>query len=257
MAIITLDKPLCILDIESTGLSVGEDRIVSLALLKILPDGSDSVLEIFCNPKIRMREEVIKIHGISNKQAATFKSFKEQAEEIHNYIQGCDLAGYNLVQFDVPMLYEEFYRAGIEWDLTGVQIIDAGNIFKKKEERTLSAALHFYCNRLHDGAHSALADVLATKDVLYAQTNHYEDLGGLSVGELAQYSNLDKLPRVDIAGYIRMDNNEYVYGLKSKEGIRIKDDIGFAKWMLQKDFPVNTKLHLNRILQGMHKERLF
>lgn len=253
-----LTRNLILLDVESSGLDTNADRIVSLAMVKLYPEGDTSKLEIFANPGIRIRPEVTSIHGISNEQAATFKTFKEQAQEVHQYLQQSDLAGYNCVNFDIPIIWEELYRAGIEWDLTGIKIVDVGNIFKKKEPRDLSTAVQYYCGKPHTGAHTALADTLATQEVLNAQLDRYEELRNMTVAELSAFSNMDKLPRVDLAGNIRLNSEgEYVYGLKSKAGVRIKDDPGFGNWMLQKSFPINTKIHLSKILRSFHKEKLF
>lgn len=247
-----LQRPLCIFDIEATGLSPERDRIVQLAITKITGKSPERTLDILCNPGMLMSDEVIAIHGITNEAVANLPGFEHHADEVFSFIRDCDLVGYNLLNFDVPMLWEELYRAGITWDLTNTRIIDVGNIFKKKEERSLEAAVMFYCDRVHSGAHRARGDVEATLEVFNAQRRRYEDVGLMDVDELHAYSKLERIPRVDLAGKIGIDKDgDYVYLLHSKRMVKVKDDLGFGEWMLKRDFPENTKMHLTRILDAI------
>lgn len=238
-----MNRPLCTFDIEATGVDVAKDRIVSIAALI---GGEEH--EWLVNPGCLMTDEVIAIHGITNEMVADKPLFAAIAREVHEMIKGCDLCGFNLLNFDVPLLWEEFRRSGIEWNLDGVNIIDVGNIFKKKEERTLSAAVKFYLGREHDSAHDAAGDVRATYEVLGAQLNRYDDLEWMDHSELAAFSAFDK--RVDLAGKIILnDKGEPIYNIGQSKGKRVVDDPGFGRWMLTKDFSENTKQHLRRLLK--------
>lgn len=242
-----LERPIAFFDIEATGVDVAKDRIVSLFIRRLYPDGSQSALSWMFYPGFDMSPEVIAIHGITNEAVHGCPRFESSALEVHGAITGCDLGGFNLLNYDVPLLWEELFRAGIKWNLTGVNIVDVGNIFKKKEERTLSAGVRFYCGRNHDGAHSAEADVDATIDVLDAQLKRYQELNALSMDKLAEFSQFDR--RVDLAGkLVRNDQGAVVYNFGNSKGVRIQDDIGFARWMLGKDFTENTKQTLRSLL---------
>lgn len=251
--IVALKKPIVFFDIEGTGLSPERDHIVSVALLKVTSQASSGTwLNVVCNPGVIMSDETVAIHGITNESVADKPMFPAVAATVFSFVNGCDLAGYNLLNYDVPILWEEFYRAGLTWDLQDCQMIDIGNIFKKKEQRSLSAAVEFYCGRRHENAHEAQSDAQATLDVLEAQLQRYPDLSEMTVREMSEYSRLDKLPRVDLAGKIAIDaSGDYVYGLHSKRGVKVKDDPSFGDWMLRKDFSQNTKMHLRRILDDL------
>lgn len=253
--ILQLERPLCFFDIESTGVETQSDRIVSLSILKITPEdflrseSEEWFNEIF-NPIILIPKEVTAIHGITNEMVADKPRFQERAAAIHSFLAGCDLAGYNLSNFDVPILWEEFNRAGIIWDLTGVRILDVSNIFRKKEQRTLTAAVKFYCGRELTDAHDARADVTATRDVLLGQLQRYPDLTGLSVEGLCAFSK--EGDRVDLAGTIIRDNDgDYAYTHKRVRGVKVIDDPGYASWMLKSDFSANTKVVLEQILSEL------
>jgi DNA polymerase-3 subunit epsilon len=243
------DRPLIVFDVEATGVDPAKDRIVSLAALRMceLEDPQPQTMSLIFNPQVEMSEDVIAIHGISNLTASIHGTFVDGAVQVYSFFAGCDLAGFNLINFDVPILYEEFARAGIEWDLDGVRILDAGNIFKKKEQRTLAAAVKFYCGGEHTGAHNADADVMATLAVLKAQLKRYPDLGEMTVEQLAEFSRFDN--RVDLAGkIIRNAQGEPVYNIGKSKGVRVVDDWGFGYWMLDKDFTSETKSVIRRIL---------
>jgi DNA polymerase III subunit epsilon len=246
-----LTRPLVILDIEATGVEVSRDRIVTLYCLKVVPGGIEFELDIKCNPGIQMTEEVIAIHGITNEMVKNWPPFEEYARNVLDFINGCDICGFNAASFDAPMLFEEFLRAGLEWNLEGISIVDPGTIFKKKEERSLTAAVKFYCKRTHDGAHGAKADVLATRDVLYAQLNRYEDLADMGVVELGKYSMTDKdgNERVDLNGTIvRNKEGVPVFNTKRNKGVPVTSDTGYASWIIRSDFPTQTKRTICKIL---------
>lgn len=252
---IRLQRPACVIDVEATGLDWVKDRIVQLAIVTL---DSSSCLEheYFFNPGFLMNEEVIKVHGITNETTCLGPPFSDFAGEIFERLQDKDLIGFNLMGLDVPMLWEELYRAGYTWDLTGIRMIDAGNIFKKKEERSLSAAVSFYLDREHDAAHNALGDVVATLEVLSAQLGRYLDLNQMSVDELAEFSLLGK--RLDFANKIVVGSDgrpTYNIGQRSK-GCAVEDDLGMAYWMLDRDFPENTKMILRGIIQQVESRQI-
>lgn len=246
-----LKKPLVTFDLETTGLDLSRDRIVSIAMTKLMPDNTEISLEFLINPAMPMSEEVIAIHGITNEQLFHLPFFSYFAPSIYEFIKDCDLLGYNLLNFDVPMLAEHFYREGIHnWPSLDTQIIDAGNIFKKMEPRNLAAALQFYCGKEHAEAHTAGGDVAATIKVFKGQLNRYPDLGN-DVEALAAFSKMDD--RVDLAGKIAKDKDgDYIYNFSANKGTKVRDNIGFAYWILQRDFPFNTKLVLQQILKEVH-----
>ena len=259
-----LEKTLCFIDIESTGVDPSKDRIIDIGVFArsdifVFPlktgDGYRSEMSWRVNPDIPIPSEATACHGITDEDVKDCPSFKDVAPEIHRAISGCDLAGFNLMQFDIPLLWEEFDRSGIQWNLDGVRVIDAKNIFFKKEQRTLSAAMQFYCEEEHTEAHGALADATATAKVLAAQLNRYSDLSGMSIGELAAFCQMEENPRIDLAGrLVRGKDGDAIYAFGPKKGSKVKDDIGFARWMLGKDFSRNTKIAVERELDRIMKE---
>jgi DNA polymerase-3 subunit epsilon len=243
-----LDRPLVFFDLETTGLSVASDRIVEISFLKVYPEFLDthSWTERL-NPTIPISESARQVHGISEKDVAEKPTFKERARQFYKYLQGCDLAGFNCRQFDVPMLAEEFLRCRIPFPTVETRIVDVGVIFKKYEKRTLAAALQFYCQKELTDAHAAEADTLATFEVLLAQLQRYTNLAR-AVKELDQLSSFG-VTTVDWAGKIcRDEDGDYCYNFSSKKGMKVKDHPGLAEWMLQHDFTLDTKQHVRRIL---------
>jgi DNA polymerase-3 subunit epsilon len=245
-----LTRPLVFFDVETTGVDPAKDRIVTFSALKIFVDGKSHCLNAEFNPGFAMKLEVIAIHKITNEQAALWPPFTTHAKAIWSYFQGCDLAGYNLLNFDVPILWEEFNRVGIKWDLTGVNIVDVGNIFKIKERRTLEAAVKFYCGREHSEAHGSRADAAATYAVLEGQLKRYADLSELPVSTLAQFSRMDE--RFDLAGKIVKDKDgDPCYAFGKSKGVKVRDDLSYAQWMLKSDFSEQTKMVLRGIIEDI------
>ena len=247
-----LTKSIIFFDIESgcPGLNPdpARDKIVTLAAHKIRASEKFGLRKWYFNPGFAMRPENIECHGITNEVAAGFPLMtKEHALDIHQFLKDCDLGGFNILNYDVPLLWEECYRVGVELDFEGVAMVDVGNIFKMKEERSLSAAVKFYCGREHKGAHDASNDVDETVSVFEAQLLKYPDLGEMSIPDLAKFSQFD--PRVDLAGKIVLnDKGIAVYNFGNSKGVPVVDDQGFARWMLGKDFSENTKRALRKIL---------
>jgi DNA polymerase III subunit epsilon len=260
-----LTRPLCVLDIEATGLEITRDRIVTLAIIKLHPDGKQTPYAFMCNPGFTMSPEVIAIHGITDDMVADSPSFSDLGANVRSVLDGCDLAGFNLTGFDLPLLWEEFHRSGIEWDLTDVAIVDASAIFRKLEPRDLTSALSFYCGMEHSEAHNAMGDVMATIDVLKKQlagdkddavrlidASQYKPLSSMTVKELSDFCAMEKdgSRRLDLAGTIMLNKDGVpVFGTKRNRGVPVEHDMGYAEWMIYKaDFPTQTKHVIRRVL---------
>lgn len=244
---IQTDKILCVFDLETTGVNIASDRIVQFAAHVILPDGSSRDYNMLINPGVPIPPGATEVHHITDEMVKDAPLFEDVADEIFDIVNGAVLVGYNLLNFDIPLLAEELLRADLS--MPECSVIDAGNIFKKKEERTLSAAVKFYCGREMEGAHDALNDVHATRDILFAQLERYPDLPK-TVEELHEFSRFgDK--RVDFAGKFAYDADGdviYTFGKDSK-GKKVKLDTGLCRWMLDKDFTRDTKSHAERLLE--------
>lgn len=241
-------KPIAFFDLETTGTDTAKDRIVSIAVVKVQPTLLQVLdkKEAFINPTIPIPPGATDVHGITNEMVADKPTFSAYAKSLFELLKECDMAGYNILNFDVPLLAAEFERCGIVWPLPGTHFIDSYIIFAEKEKRDLSAAVRFYTGKDHEGAHGALADVMGTLGVLAGQINRYEDLQGLDTAGLhaACMGN-----RVDLAGKIVKDDQGVpVYGFGKDKGKRIKENQGFALWMLKQDFPAETKRAINSIL---------
>lgn len=244
-----LSRPLIFFDIEATGLSTIHDRIVELSLVKVFPDGTDEVHTLRFNPTIPISPEASAVHGISDEEVESCPTFKEKAAELNDYFADCDLAGYNSNVFDIPMLVEEFLRAGIDFDTTTRSFIDVQTIFHKMEPRTLTAAYKYYCNKDLVAAHSAEADTLATYEVLKAQLDRYAEVQN-EVSWLAQFTRRNN--NVDLAGRIVMnEDNVEVFNFGKYRGRPVADilryDRGYFDWIMQGEFPQNTKQVLMRL----------
>jgi DNA polymerase-3 subunit epsilon len=238
-----LKRPIVFLDLETTGVNVGTDRIVEIALLKIHPDGEREEICMKINPTIPIPLESSLIHGIYDEDVKDADTFKSVSKAIQTFISNADLAGYNSNKFDIPLLIEEFFRADIELDVTGIKLIDVQNIFHKLEQRTLSAAYKFYCDKSLVNAHSAAADTIATFEVLEAQLEKYDELEN-DVEFLSKFSTVNK--NVDFAGRIVMnDKGEEVFNFGKHKGRPVRDvfkkEPSYYDWMMKGDFPTNTR----------------
>ncbi len=243
-----LTKPLCFFDLETTGRDIATARIVSISVIKINPDGSTEGKSTMVNPLVPIAKEAMEVHGITEEMVRDKPTFRQISKAIYAFLKDCDLGGYNCITFDIPILSEEFLRCDIEFPLAGTSIVDAYNIFMKKESRDLKSALQFYCNRTLEDAHSSDADTLACKDVFFSQVERYEDLNGKTIEELAAFSKRDN--RVDYAGKIvRDEDGDYVYNMGAKKGMKMKLDMSFGEWMLDKDFiSLNTKMVVRKAI---------
>lgn len=201
---LTLKRPLLFFDIEATGLDTSRDRIVELSYIKVSPDGSEEAQTMRFNPTIPISAEATAVNGITDEDVAQCPTFADKAAELARVFSGCDIAGYNSNHFDVPMLVEEFIRAGVEFDVSACNLVDVQGIYHKMEKRTLAAAYQFYCHKDLENAHTAMADTRATLEVLRAQLDHYGDQIPHSIEGLAEFSRFNK--NVDLAGRIIYDD---------------------------------------------------
>jgi len=240
---LSLTRPLCFFDLETTGVNVVTDRIVEIAILKLLPNGNREGKTWLVNPGCPIPKGASDVHGITDDKVADAPLFKQLATEIYHYIQGCDLAGFNSDRFDIPLLAEEFMRAEVDFDLKNHKTIDVQTIFHKMEQRTLTAALKFYCGEDLINAHSAMADTEATCDVLLAQVEKYEELEN-TTEYLSAFSTRKK--SVDVAGFIVLnEDNEPSFSFGKHKGKTIDEVLekepGYFGWLLNADFPLYTK----------------
>ena len=240
---LNLKNPLLFFDIESTGLNVASDRIVEISVLKVHPSGEQEVKTRRINPTIPISPEAQRIHGISNEDVADCPTFKEVAKSLAIWMSGCDFAGYNAIKFDIPLLAEEFLRAGVSFDFRKRKILDVQNIFHKMEQRTLSAAYRFYCSKELENAHSAEADTIATFEILEAQLDKYPTLEN-DVKFLADFSIQSKF--VDYAGRIVLNEQDVpVINFGKHKGkpveLVLATDPGYYSWIMNGEFTLDTK----------------
>jgi DNA polymerase-3 subunit epsilon len=257
---LNLKRPLAFFDLEATGINVGADRIVEIAILKALPDGSEIVKTWRVNPEMPIPLQTSLIHGIYDEDIADKPTFKELAKEISEFIAEADLAGYNSNKFDIPMLLEEFLRAEIDFNMVDRKFVDVQNIFHQMEQRTLKAAYKFYCNEELVNAHAAEADVIATYKVLLGQLDKYADTefvdkqGNISkpvindVEALHVFTNINK--PVDFAGrLVYNDKDEVCFNFGKHKGKTTEQvfsvEPSYYAWMKNGDFPLYTKKKLD------------
>tara|TARA_B110001454_G_C12678117_1_gene416741 strand:+ start:373 stop:1143 length:771 start_codon:yes stop_codon:yes gene_type:complete len=246
---LNLYRPLCFFDLETTGINITNDRIVEIAILKIFPDGNTKEMRSLVNPEIKIPKQASDIHGITNDKVDSMSTFKKLSKEIYYFIKDSDLAGFNSDRFDIPLLVEEFMRAEIEFNFKNMLTIDVQTIFHKMEQRTLSAALKFYCNKSNEEAHSAMSDTKTTYDVLMAQLEKYSDLEP-NVKFLNEFSSRNK--SADYAGFIIFNEfQKECFGFGKYKGKEVdevlKNDPGYFGWVLNSDFPRFTKKILTEI----------
>jgi DNA polymerase III subunit epsilon len=239
-----LKRPLAIFDIESTGLNKNLDRIIDLAIVRIHPDGHQDEHTFRVNPERPIPPDASAVHGISDADVADAPTFAEVATQVADLLHECDLAGFNVVRYDVPLLVAEFKRVGVPFPLEGRRILDAQRIFHIKEPRDLTAALTFYCGKAHTGAHGAMADVVATANVLTAQFERYTDLPQ-DMDQLDALCNPRDPMWADASGKLKWVNGEMVINFGQKQGVKLKqlvlNDRGYLEWILKKDFADDTK----------------
>ena len=240
---LNLKNPLVFFDLETTGTNIVSDRIVEISYLKISINGEEESKTRLINPEIPIPPQATIIHGITDEDVKDSPTFKMIAKSLAAQIEGCDLAGYNSNRFDIPLLAEEFLRAGVDIDLMRRKFVDIQTIFHKKEQRTLSAAYKFYCNKDLENAHSAAVDTKATYEILQAQLDFYPDLKN-DINFLSEYSSFNN--QVDFAGrIIYNEQKQEVINFGKYKGRLVEDvfreDTGYYSWIMQGDFALHTK----------------
>ncbi|MDP5158980.1 MAG: 3'-5' exonuclease [Flaviramulus sp.] len=246
---LNLTKPICFFDLETTGVNITTDRIVEISILKVFPNGKEERKTWLVNPEMPIPKEVVEIHGITDEKVANEPTFKVLAKEIHNIIKDSDLGGFNSNRFDIPLLAEEMLRADVDFDMKNRLTIDVQTIFHKMEQRTLTAAYKFYCDKNLDGAHSAEADTNATYEVLKAQIAKYDDIEN-DTKFLAEFSSRKKF--ADFAGFLVYNNKgEECFSFGKHKGKTVdnvlQSEPGYFGWLLNADFPLYTKKVLTAI----------
>ena len=250
---LNLRKPLIFFDLETTGTSVTNDRIVQLAYIKVLPNGEEITGNYLINPEMHIPEEASAIHHITDDMVADKPTFKQMSGKLMQEFGGSDIAGYNSNRFDVPLLIEEFLRAGQNLDISNCKFVDVQNIFYKKEPRTLIAAYKFYCGKNLEDAHSADADIRATYEVLQAQLDKYDDLEN-DVAWLQEFTRMNR--NVDPLGaFVYDDQNRPVFNFGKHKGVPVTDVLtrepSYYSWMMNGDFARSTKAVLTNIRFSM------
>ena len=244
-----LKKPLAFIDIEATGSNVCADRIVEIAIVKYLPDGNRTTKRRLINPQMPIAPNISDIHGITNEMIKDAPTFKQVAQEIKQSLDNCDIACYNAFRLDIPMLMEEFLRAEVEFDLKGRKFVDVQKIFHQMEQRTLSAAYRFYCNKSLENAHSAEVDAAATAEILNAQLERYPQLGN-TIESVLKVIGEDQI--IDLARrFVYDDKGQEVFNFGKHKGKPVKDILKaepqYYDWMMKGEFPLNTKQKLTEI----------
>ena len=243
-----LTRPLAVIDLETTGINLASDRIIEIAIIKILPDGTQATKHKLINPEMPIPQASSDIHGITNEKVKDAPNFKQVANELKQFLDNCDLAGYNSNRFDIPLLVEEFLRIGMEFDTKGRKLLDVQRVFHMMEQRTLSAAYRFYCNKNLDGAHSAQIDAGATWEILEAQLLKYPQLGN-DVESILKFTGEDEI--IDFARRFAMENGVEIFNFGKHKGRSVaevlKIEPQYYDWMMKGDFPMHTKQKLTEI----------
>ena len=253
---LNLKRPIVFFDLETTGVDTAKDRIVEISMVKVMPDGEEIIKTRRINPQMHIPEDATAVHGITDEDVKDAPTFAQIAKSLYQFIEGCDFGGFNSNRFDLPMLVEEFLRAGVDVDFKKRKFIDVQNIFHKMEQRTLVAAYKFYCDKELDGAHSAEADTKATYEVLKAQLDRYPELQN-AIAALAEFSTRGET--ADYAGrIIYNEKGEEVFNFGKYKGMSVSEvfrkEPSYYAWMMNGDFPLYTKKVITEI---RCREKLF
>lgn len=265
---LNITKPIIFLDLETTGINIANDRIIEISLLKLHPDGHKDIRTERINPTIPIPAASTAIHGIKDEDVKDCQTFAQLASSYNQFIGNSDLAGYNAIKFDFPLLVEEFLRVGIDFDLRTRKLVDVQNIFHKMEQRTLSAAYQFYCNKELLNAHSAEADTIATYDILLSQLDRYKDATFKDKnGKITQpiQNNIQALSEfsfynqnADLVGQLIFNQqNIEVFNFGKHKGKSVEEifriEPAYYDWMMKADFPLSTKKIITEIkLRGFN-----
>jgi DNA polymerase-3 subunit epsilon len=244
-----LTRAIAFLDLETTGINISTDRIVEIAIVKISPDGTKLVKRKLINPQMPIPQGASDVHGITDEMVRDAPTFKQAANELKQFMDNCDIGGYNSNRFDMPMLVEEFFRAGMSFELEGRRLVDAQKIFHQMEQRTLSAAYKFYCNKTLEGAHGAEADATATYEVLESQLERYPQIG-ITVEQIVKFTGEDDI--VDFSRRFIRQNGIEIFNFGKHKGKPVtqvlKEEPQYYDWMMKGDFAMHTKQKLTEIL---------
>ncbi len=246
---LNLKRPIAFIDLETTGINISTDRIVELSVLKISPNGKEEWMTTRVNPEMAIPPKSTAIHGIKDEDVVKSPTFKEVAKNLATFLEGCDLAGYNAIKFDIPVLAEEFLRVNIDFSFIKRRYVDVQVIFHKKEQRTLYAAYQFYCKKELEDAHSSKADTAATFEILKSQLDRYKDLEN-DIEKLADFSSFNN--NVDFAGRIILDEKGVeVFNFGKHKGkpveVVFNEEPAYYSWMMNGEFPLYTKKVLTEI----------
>ena len=266
---LNLKVPLCFFDLETTGINITQDRIIEIAVIKVLPSGEMQRKTNLVNPTVPIPEDSTAIHGITNEDVKDKPTFKDLAKEYAKFLEGCDLSGFNILKFDVPVLVEEFLRAGVDFDYSRKKIIDSQKIFHLMEKRNLAAAYQFYCHKELKDSHTAEADTEACMEVLISQVERYENQPvvdslsnplGIIRNDMDELNKLTSSEMIDLAGrMIRNQNGEAIFNFgkhRNKTVLSVfKDEPGYYDWMMNNDFALDTKRKLSEIKLSVLKLR--
>lgn len=262
-------RPLVFFDLETTGTNIINDRIVEISIVKISPDGSREVKTRRLNPEMHIPEEASAVHGIYDKDVENEPTFRQIAQSLYIYLEDCDLGGYNIVKFDVPVLIKEFSRCGLQFTLENRRVIDAYNLYCKMEPRTLSAAYKRFCGKSLEDAHSAEADTLATVEVFEAELERYSKFTREDMPEDVEFSmDLDVLHKlcnpviadaVDPEGKFRWRGEEVIVGFGKNNGVPLRqiatENPDFLRWIMRADFSREVKEIAQNALRGFFPEK--
>jgi len=256
--LLAMDRPIVFFDLETTGTMINRDRIVEISVVKVEQDGSTRTTTRRINPEMPIPPSATAIHGIHDADVADAPTFSLIAANLAKYLEGADLAGYNLLKFDIPMLQEEFKRCGVPFSLEGRRVFDVFNIFRKLFPRNLSAAYRFFCGKELEGAHGAQADTLATLEVLEAQLEKYPEVPR-DPDALAKYSDDTDPDAVDKTRRFKWLDGEVIVNFGKNAGRKLKEisekDPGFLRWIIRSDFPDDVKSIASEALLGRFPER--
>lgn len=250
-----LERPICFVDIETTGLSIETDRIIEISIMKINVDGTRELKSKRFNPEMEISESATAVHGLTLADLENEKPFKKFAKGLHDFISGCDVAGFRSNNFDFPLLYNEFERCGVNWDWKSINMVDVGNIFLIKEPRTLGAALEFYTGKVHDNAHNSGADVEATVAVFEAQCKKYNL--PKNINEIAFLSNYEK-KNIDMTGkFYENADGEVVIGFGTHKGQLASSQESWLTWLTgdKANFSEEVKLIARKELNKIKKNK--
>ncbi len=258
---LNLKNPLCVFDIETTGTNITKDRIIEIAVIKMLPSGETLRKADVLNPTIPIPAESTRFHGLTDEDVKDKPLFKDVAKEYARFLEGADIAGFSVMKLDIPILVEEFLRCGIDFDYGRKKIVDAQKIFHLMEKRTLKAAYRFYLQKELEDSHSAEADAEATLQVLLSQVERYAgqdvtDASDRKIGEIRNdvdsLSKITTMDMVDLAGrMIRNDKGQEIFNFGKHKGKLVvqvfRDEPAYYEWMMNGDFPMDTKRKLTEI----------